>query len=240
MELPGGCPRTRSGSSYVRGFWFLANAPPMTRSTVPTSTKSWAVPSRSNRYRTAPIHRDKMPSRTIPQANNTGTRTATLYLAAATAIVLSVYYLPNYFFLEKATADHAATLLSLLGTDASVTVDGQAVLLSGVRIVKDCTGIQAMAVFLGLLLPIPGAPWRRKGLTILLVVALVYVANLARIALEFWLLRNGILPWSLAHYPLSLLLGVSGVAFLVLVTDRLMPEFGGFLARLFQRGVERQ
>ena len=152
-----------------------------------------------------------------------------LYAIAVTIIILTVYYLPNYFLLEKATADHAAWLLNLLGVPVEVNVISGSAFLANIRIVKDCTGVQVMAVFLGLLIPLPYASWRMKLLTLATVIASVYVANVLRIALEFWLVYYNILPWNLAHYPLSLLLGIVGVAVLVLATDRLLPEFGNFL-----------
>jgi hypothetical protein len=46
------------------------------------------------------------------------------------------------------------------------------------------------------------------------------------------LVDAGILPWSLAHYPLSLVLGVLGVFLLVLVNNRLIPEFGEYIFSL--------
>ena len=58
---------------------------------------------------------------------------------------------------------------------------------------------------------------------------LLYGANLLRIGLEFSLVYLNMLPWSFAHYPLSLLLGIAGVFILVFVANRLMPEFGNFL-----------
>jgi exosortase/archaeosortase family protein len=151
------------------------------------------------------------------------------YAIAAATIALSVYYMPNYFFLERATADHAASLLNLLGANVQTYIVGQTAFLENIRVVKECTGVQVIAVFLGLLIPLPGASWRMKLLTLATATASVYVANVLRIALEFWLVYNGVLPWSLAHYPMSLLLGIIGVAILVLVTDRLLPEFGDFL-----------
>ncbi len=140
-----------------------------------------------------------------------------------------MYYLPNYFFLERATAEHAAYLLNILGAHVQTYIVGQNAFLENIRVVKDCTGVQVVAVFLGLLLPVPSAPWRMKAITLATAAASVYVAKVLRIALEFWLVYNGILPWSLAHYPMSLLLGIVGVAVLVLATDRLLPEFGDFL-----------
>ena len=75
----------------------------------------------------------------------------------------------------------------------------------------------------------PNTPLKKKALTLVIVSTLLYVANVLRIALEFSLVYLNILPWFLAHYPLSLLLGITGVVILVFVTDRLLPEFGNFL-----------
>lgn len=170
-----------------------------------------------------------MPGVTALQPKSIPARDIVFYSAAVIAIVLTVYYMPNYFFLERSTAEHASLLLNLLGVDVQAYVYGESAFLADIRIVRDCTGVQVMAVFLGLLLPLPHAPWRKKLLALATVVACVYAANLLRIALEFWLVYFEVLPWRLAHYPLSLLLGVIGVALLVVITDRTLPEFGSFL-----------
>jgi exosortase/archaeosortase family protein len=151
------------------------------------------------------------------------------YLAVVILIILTIYYLPNYFFLEKATADHTALLLNSLGMSVQTIVLHENVYLADIKIVKDCTGVQVIAVFFGLLLPLPHAPWNKKLLTLITVSTLLYVTNVLRIALEFSLVYLKILPWSLAHYPLSLLLGIIGVLILIVVTDHLLPEFGDFL-----------
>jgi exosortase/archaeosortase family protein len=150
-------------------------------------------------------------------------------MAAAALIILIIYYLPNYFFLEKATADHTALLLNSIGMRVQTTIISENVYLAQIKIVKDCTGVQVIAVFFGLIIPVPDAPLRKKLLALLIVSALLYVANVLRIALEFSLLYLNILPWSIAHYPLSLLLGIMGVLALVFVSDHLLPEFGDFL-----------
>lgn len=165
-------------------------------------------------------------------------RWALPYAVAAATIALSVYYLPNYLFLERATADHAASLLSLMGAKVQAYTFGQAAFLENIRVVKECTGVQVMAVFLGLLVPLPGAPWRMKLLALATAAASIYAANVLRIAFEFWLVYNGVLPWSLAHYPMSLLLGIMGVVILVLVTDRLLPQFGDFLLAIIRPRTE--
>jgi len=170
-----------------------------------------------------------MPSRRDLEIKEFSPRKLVLYVLATLTIVLIVYYLPNYLFLEKATADHTAFLLKLVGVDAQSTIIDNQAFINDIQIVKDCTGIQVIAVFLGLLIPLPNASLKKKLLTATVLSVILYVANIMRIALEFWLLYANVLPWALAHYPLSLLLGIVGVVFLVFVTDRLLPEFGNFL-----------
>jgi exosortase/archaeosortase family protein len=199
--------------------------------TRPIKTQICAASARFNRYRTAPIDRSKMPSSKAPEIKSNPPRKILPYLVAAAIIVMTVYYLPNYFFLEKTTADHAASLLNSLGMQVQERIIGSSVFLANIQIVKECTGVQVIAVFLGLLIPLPNAPLKKKLLTLVVVSTILYAANVLRIALEFWLVYLSILPWYLAHYPLSLLLGIIGVFVLVLVTDRLLPEFGNFLFR---------
>lgn len=170
-----------------------------------------------------------MPGSRVLGSRNYHPRKIIPYAAAAAVIILALYYLPNYFFLEKATADHAALLLNSIGIRVETRIINENVYLSQIEIVKDCTGVQVIAVFFGLIVPIPSAPLWKKLLALVIVSTLLYVANVLRIALEFSLLYLNILPWSIAHYPLSLLLGIIGVLALVFVSDRLLPEFGDFL-----------
>jgi len=170
-----------------------------------------------------------MPSNKERETKNHPHRKIVPFVAAVAAIILIIYYLPNYLFLEKATADHTAFLLNSLGMSVHTKVINEDVFLADIKIVKDCTGVQVIAVFFGILIPIPNAPLKRKILTLVIVSILLYVANVLRIALEFCLVYLNLLPWVLAHYPLSLLLGIIGVFILVLITDRLLPEFGDFI-----------
>jgi exosortase/archaeosortase family protein len=202
---------------------------PITRRASPAKTVICAEYTRFNRYKEVPIERSTMPGSRVLRSTNSHPRKIIAYAAAAAVIVLAVYYLPNYFFVEKATADHAVLLLNSIGMRVETRVISENVYLAQVKIVKDCTGVQVIAVFFGLIIPIPGARLGKKLLALLVVSALLYVANVLRIALEFSLLYLGILPWSLAHYPLSFLLGIIGVLALVFVCERLLPEFGDFL-----------
>ncbi len=148
------------------------------------------------------------------------------FVAISSAIALVLYYVPNYFFLEKLTAEHSAILMGMIGIKGTVWIQGSQVFLNQFEIQRMCTGVQVIAIFLGIIVAIPKVSLKRRVTAFAIVAASVYVANLGRIAFEVWLLYSGTLPWSLAHYPTGLILGVFSVAFLVIVADHFIPEIG--------------
>jgi exosortase/archaeosortase family protein len=167
-------------------------------------------------------------------------RPAVQYLTIAIALSLALYYLPNYFFLEKMTADNSAAVLNWIGIPAQSWVrDGRA-FVNEFEIERMCTGVQVVAVFTGILVPFPQVPWKRKIAAISIVAVSVYLANIGRIALEVVLLYRGILPWSLAHYPTGLILGVFSVAFLVLVLDLFIPQIGDNAFKIMESLLQKR
>jgi len=148
------------------------------------------------------------------------------FLGISSTIAILLYYIPNYFFYEKLTAEHSAILMELVGMKAVVWVKDGRVFLNQFEIERMCTGVQVICIFLGMIVAIPKVSIRKRFFAFAIVAVAVYLANIGRIALEIWLLYNGILPWELAHYPTGLLLGVFAVAFLVVVADHFMPEIG--------------
>ena len=153
-------------------------------------------------------------------------RSIAVYAFIMVALSASLYYLPNYFILEKITADHSAALLNWIGIPAASHVAEGRAFVNEFEIERMCTGIQVTAIFAGILIPFPRIAWKRKATAIFSVALLIYFANIGRIALEIWLLYAGILPWYLAHYPTGLILGIFSVAFLVIVLDHFIPEIG--------------
>ena len=94
------------------------------------------------------------------------------------------------------------------------------------EILRMCTGMQVIAVFLGIIIAMPKVALKKRLMAFGVVAVSIYLANIGRIALEIWLLYSGMLPWSLAHYPTGLILGVFAVAFLIIVADHFIPEIG--------------
>jgi exosortase/archaeosortase family protein len=147
-------------------------------------------------------------------------------LGITSVIALALYYLPNYFLFEKLIAEHSAILMEFIGIKATVWYQGNQVFLNQFEIQRMCTGVQVIAVFLGIIIAMPKVAIKKRLTALGVVAVTVYVTNIGRIALEIWLLYNGILPWSLAHYPTGLILGVFAVALLIIVADHFIPEIG--------------
>ena len=167
-------------------------------------------------------------------------RNIVVYVFIMAVLSASLYYLPNYFILEKITADHSAVLLNWMGIPAASRVmDGRA-FVNEFEIERMCTGIQVTAIFAGILIPFPKIGWRRKTTAIASVAVLIYFANIGRIALEVWLLYAGILPWYLAHYPTGLILGIFSVAFLVILLDHFIPEIGDYTIKVTEMLLPRR
>jgi exosortase/archaeosortase family protein len=200
----------------------MNNAIVKTKNKTPTRVVSSAIELYPKKYKTPA-------STSIMMATKTSLKSLIIYVSLAVTIILIVYYLPNYYFLESAIASHSSAILSLLGLQAPVRfADGYA-LVGNYAVVRDCTGVQVMAVFLGLILPLPRVSWIKKAFSLSLLGGLLYGANLFRVVIEYYLVDAKILPWSLAHYPLSLVLGILGVFFLVLVNNKIIPEFGEYI-----------
>jgi exosortase/archaeosortase family protein len=158
-----------------------------------------------------------------------------IYVSLAITITLVVYYIPSYYILKSSIATFSSSILSLLGLSAPIQhIEGQ-VILGTYEIIRDCTGVQVFAVFLGLILPLPKVPWRKKAYGLIILAVLLYFANLFRVVLEYWLVENQILPWSIAHYPLSFIMGIIGVFFLVIINNVVIPEFGDYIFALAKK-----
>ncbi len=159
-------------------------------------------------------------------------RALVLYLCIAVIVTLLVYFLPQPYILAIPTAYVSAILLTWIGVPSVITVDwlNGAVYVAVIgfqqfQIVRECTGIQVIAVFAGLILPLPRGTWPRKILAVIVVTIMLFVANVIRVVYEIWLVYWGILPWELAHYPMSFVLGVLGVFILCIVAIVLVPGF---------------
>jgi exosortase/archaeosortase family protein len=153
------------------------------------------------------------------------------YALVATIISLAIYYLPDYTPLEISIANHSSWLLHALGFESRIHMFDSSVLVDGFVIERDCTGIQVLAVFAGLVLPVPSITGRRKLILLSSVALATYALNVARIVLQIRLYYGNLLSWGSVHDFFGRLLAIFSVFVLVLVTAKAFPEFKQFLMR---------
>jgi len=157
------------------------------------------------------------------------------YVTAFAVIASAIYYVPNYSWLEAATAYHSALVLNFFGIPAVVQLTANSALLNEFVVDKPCTGIQVVATFAGILLPLPRLSLVRKALGLVLVTVGVYVANIVRIVVQLWVYYAHFFDWTAIHGPGGMALGVLSVALLVILLDRFVPEFGDFIFSTLKR-----
>jgi len=153
----------------------------------------------------------------------------TFYILAFLTISFAIYSFFDYGFLKAAIAEHSAGVLNAIGIKADFLVLNNRAFINQIEIVKECTGIQVVAVFIGLIIPLPKVSFRKKIEAITLVFFTVYLANILRIVIEVWFLYKGFLPWSQAHGPLGTLLSIISVAIFFLITERFIPEVSYYI-----------
>lgn len=157
------------------------------------------------------------------------------YVAAFAAIASGIYYLPDYAWLEYWTAYHSELALRFIGMAAIVKVTPTGVLLNEFLVDKPCTGIQVVATFAGFLLPLPKLTWMKKFVGLVLVTIGVYLFNVGRIVVQLWVYYAGLWDWTTIHGPGGVALGIVSVAALVILLDRVVPEFGDFVFSVLKR-----
>lgn len=143
------------------------------------------------------------------------------YVVKAALIAVIVYGAASLLPVEKWTSDATASLLTNAGLPAHSYEDNGRIYLEYLQISVDCTAIEVIAIFLGLLLAAPSPLYRRVFLAFLGSLA-VFSCNVARIGIVYVLLEKGV-PWYAAHDAFSGILAVlAGMLFLA-VTERYLP-----------------
>jgi exosortase/archaeosortase len=101
-------------------------------------------------------------------------------MVIASTIAIVLYYLPNYYLYEKLVAENSAILMQLIGIKSTIWTQGNRVFLNEFEIQRMCTGVQVMAVFLGILVAVPKVALKKRILVFSVVAVSVHMANIGR------------------------------------------------------------
>jgi exosortase/archaeosortase family protein len=166
---------------------------------------------------------------------------------------LAIYYSNDYVWLHEITAKITVWSLNLLtGLDnqvvwAASSTDigypkysnfepGWFIIIEGketgpIRFTTFCTGIQAIAIFIGVTITIPQSTiaetnvdiWPRKIKAMIACSFLFYVVNVMRMWLQLYLYYQGF-DWEDVHYPISAASSFIAIA-AILLLNKYVPEF---------------
>jgi archaeosortase A (PGF-CTERM-specific) len=130
-----------------------------------------------------------------------------------------------YMWLRETVAAHSGWFLQLV-TGENVVVNGVNILYkkSWLILIFACTGVQAMVIFVGMILPLPKVNIKRKIFGLIITVVPVYILNFMRMAMVSFLVGNGITDFSTAHNYIAKAGSLVVLIILLLFVVKIIPE----------------
>ena len=151
------------------------------------------------------------------------------WIAGATAIAGLIYFGIEGFFLKnwliELTAQHSGWVLDMI--IGNIEVSGSNIYHNGfyvVTIVFACTAIQAMVVFVGMIVALSKVDVKKKIYGLLITVIPIYFLNLLRNALVGFLLANRITDLNMAHNVIAKTGSLIAMIILLLIVIKLITE----------------
>ena len=154
------------------------------------------------------------------------------WIAGATFIAGMIYFgielTPLQLWLRQVVAAHSGWFLHVV-TGESVAIEGENALhivykSSTVRLIFACTAVQAMVIFVGMILPLQKVGIKRKILGLIVTVIPVYILNFMRNALVCFLDGNNITDFSTAHNIIAKVGALISLVILLFVVIKIIPE----------------
>lgn len=171
-----------------------------------------------------------------------------LLTATKVAALGGVYYFmfaeiePLNLWLQSAVADQTVWLLNALAIPA-IKLDPIHIYLQNriVEIILACTAIESMALFAGLTLCV-NAPWRRRALSFLISVPVIYILNLFRnafviLAYGYGWFGSAEESFYIAHHVISKFVALALLILIAYYVFRILPELLEFISGLIDMFV---
>jgi archaeosortase A (PGF-CTERM-specific) len=132
-------------------------------------------------------------------------------------------------YLIELVADHSAKVLdAIIGNAELVVVNSKYnIHLDGnyaVTIIFACTAIQAMVIFIGMIIALPKISIKRKIIGLLITLIPIYILNLLRNAMVAFLLGRNITNFFWAHNVLSKIGALITLIVLLIILIKIIPE----------------
>ena len=154
------------------------------------------------------------------------------WIAGAAFLAGIIYFgierTPIELWLREVVAQHSGWFLEVV-TGEIVHVGGENNLYitykSGiVYLIFACTAVQAMVIFVGMILPLPKVGIKRKIVGLVITLIPVYILNFMRNAMVSFLIGNEIVDFNVAHNGIAKIGALITLIILLLLLIKLIPE----------------
>lgn len=152
------------------------------------------------------------------------------YLILSSLIAITFYIVASLLPMERLTSDVTAALLRLCGIQVMSHEENGRIFLEYLSISIDCTALEIIAIFLGLILAASSTLYRKIGFALFISLAVFFV-NTARIGIVYYLLEEGV-PWWLAHDLFSGVLSIGAGMLFLLLSEHFLPSINQHLYTL--------
>jgi archaeosortase A (PGF-CTERM-specific) len=151
------------------------------------------------------------------------------WIAGASAIAGLIYFIIERtslspWLIEEVAKQSELVLRAIIGNSDIIGTD---IYLDGhyaVTIIFACTAIQAMVIFVGMIIALPKVDIKRKVIGLLITIIPIYILNLFRNAMVAFLVGRNITDFFMAHNVISKTGALITLIVLLYFVIRLMPE----------------
>ena len=151
------------------------------------------------------------------------------WIAGAASLAALIYYgvekTPAALWLREVVAFHSAKFLELV-TGEEVLVNGVHILYkqSHLVLIFACTAVQAMVIFVGILVPLPKISVEKKVIGLCITLIPIYILNFMRNAMISFLVGNEITDFTTAHNYIAKAGALVTLIVLLLILIKIIPE----------------
>jgi archaeosortase A (PGF-CTERM-specific) len=146
----------------------------------------------------------------------------------AGVIYFGIEITPIELWLRQVVASHSGQFLELV-TGETVIIGGPNNLFiyykeAVIYLIFACTAVQAMVIFVGIILPLKKVDIGRKIIGLAITVIPVYILNFMRNAMVTFLVGNDITDFNMAHNVLAKVGALISLIVLLLIVIKIIPE----------------
>ncbi len=143
------------------------------------------------------------------------------YIVKASLVAGLVYVIALVLPVEQWTSQVTAAVLTFFGMPAHCHQQYGQVYLDYLQISIDCTAMEVIAIFVGLVAAADAA-YKKRVVFAVFCSATVFLANIFRISIVYYLLEKG-MPWWLAHDLFSGGLAILAGMIFLLISEQYIP-----------------